>query len=252
MIRGRRLCALVPARGGSKGIPRKNLYKIGDMTLVELALQLGERCASVDKVYVSTDDAEIQAIAVAHGCATPSLRPAALSTDTARTIDVIRHLVAEDIFCPDDCVLLLQPTSPLRTAADVNAICALFESRWEEADAIVSVCEIDGPHPYKAQVIHDGYLQSLLAQESSVPRQILPLTFMPNGAFYLGKVAVLDREDSFIPARSLPFLMPSLASVNLDSPLDLVLLEALIAKGAVRFEDGAIAPQPDKHLAGQK
>lgn len=232
---------MIPARGGSKGIVRKNLYKIRGVSLVELALNIGKACRRVDRVYVSTDDPEIQAIASVNGCATPSLRPAEIATDTARTIDVLRHLVGESVLKSDDCVLLLQPTSPLRTLTDANAICDLFDSRWEEADAAVSVSEINGPHPYKAQVIRDGYLRSLLSQESSVPRQSLPQTFMPNGAFYLGKVVVLDTEDTFIPARSLPFVMPPVASVNLDGPLDLVLLEALIAKGAVKFENGAVA-----------
>ena len=238
MIRKRRVCAVIPARGGSKGIPRKNLYKIGGMTLVERALRLAKACRHVDAVYVSTDDAETHAIAAAHGCATPHLRSAALATDTARTIDVIRQLVGEGTLDRDDCIMLLQPTSPLRGVADIDAVYGLLELRWDEADAVVSVCRIDGPHPYKAQVVRDGYLHSLLAQESSVPRQSLPMAFMPNGAFYFGKLAVLDAEDTFVPARSLPFVMSPLASVNLDGPLDLVLLEALLKNGMVQLDDG--------------
>ena len=236
MIHGRRLYAIVPARGGSKGIPRKNLYKINGVTLVELAIRLAKACARVDTVYVSTDDPEIHAIAATYGCATPSLRPVELATDAARTTDVIRHLVETGVLGANDCIMLLQPTTPLRTRVDINAVCDLLESRWQEADAVVSVCAIDGPHPYKAQMICDGYLRSLFDRDSSVARQSLPPTYIPNGAFYFGKLAVLDVEDTFIPARSLPYVMSAMTSVNLDGPLDIVLLEALLEKGMVRLD----------------
>ena len=236
MIRGRRVCALVPARGGSKGIPRKNLLKIGGMTLLERALTLAQACPTVDRVYVSTDDAEAYALAKLHGCDTPHLRPATLATDRSRTIDVVRHLVREGPIGADDIILLVQPTSPIRTREELNAICDLLDRTWDETDAIVSVCKIDGPHPYKAQLIENGVLRSLFGAESTVPRQSLPETFLPNGAFYLGKYSVLDAENTFIPARSLAYIMPPLASVNLDGPLDQLLLEALLEKGMVQLD----------------
>lgn len=244
MIRGRRVCAIIPARGGSKGIPRKNLYRLGGLTLVERAMHLAKACERVDKVCVSTDDPETHAIALANDCATPSLRPAALATDAAHTIDVIKNLVSERVLSAEDCVVLLQPTSPLRTLADLNSVCDLLDSQWETADAVVSVCAIDGPHPYKAQIVDDGYLRSVLAHDAAVPRQSLPPTFMPNGAFYLGKTDVLQKEDTFIPSRSVPFVMSPAACVNLDGPLDLVIMEAVLSKGLVRLDDGATVLTP--------
>lgn len=238
MIRGRRIRAIVPARGGSKSIPRKNLYRINGITLVERALRLAKASRWVDDVYVSTDDPETYAIAAQCGCATPALRPAHLSDDRARTIDVIRHLVAEGIVGTDDCVLLLQPTSPLRTLDELNAVCDQLAARWDTADAVVSVSKIEGPHPYKAQVVNDGYLRSLLARDAAVPRQSLPVTYLPNGAFYLGKYDVLASENTFMPRRSIPFIMSAERSINLDGPLDLVLLEALLEKGIVNADDG--------------
>ncbi len=235
MIHGRRLTALIPARGGSKGIPRKNLYEIDGETLVARAARLARGCARIDGVYVSTDDEEIYAVAVANRCATPSLRPAALATDAARTIDVLRDLAATRVVDSDGCVLLLQPTTPLRTAADLEAVCDLLDSRWETADAVVSVSEVEAPHPFKAQTIADGYLRSLFERDAAVPRQSLPPAFVPNGAFYLGKTDVLLREDTFMPARSVPYVMTAEASINLDGPLDLKLLQAVL--------DGRQAPR---------
>lgn len=235
MIRNKSLIAVIPARGGSKGIPGKNLYKIAGLSLVEMAIQIGKSCKRVDKVFVSTDHPEIYAIAQQHDCATPSLRPSSLSTDSARTVDVISNLVSEEVIISEDCLVLLQPSSPLRSQVHIDAVCDLLESQWNTADAVVSVCEIDGPHPYKSQIIQDGYLQSLLGQDSTVPRQSLPKTYIPNGAFYLVKVFALLEENTFIPSRSIPYMMSSLESLNLDGPMDLLLLETIIDKGMVRF-----------------
>ena len=94
MIRNEPLTAIIPARGGSKGVPKKNLYRIDGETLVERAIRLARQSGRVDRVLVTTDDPEIYAIAKAHDAAPPSLRPSALATDDARTIDAVQHLIA--------------------------------------------------------------------------------------------------------------------------------------------------------------
>lgn len=232
MIRDYQVCALVPARGGSKGIPRKNLYELNEISLVERSVRLARRCAYVDRVFVSTDDAEITALANNLCAATPEPRPADLAADGARTIDTIRHLVEGGILSRDECILLLQPTTPLRTLSNLVAACEQLASQWNEFDAIVGVNAVDGPHPYKAQIINNGTLMPLFSgQDASVPRQSLPAAYIPNGAIYLAKVNVILEEDTFIPKRSLPLIMPAVSSINLDSPLDLLLLEAVIDKG---------------------
>jgi len=235
MINGRKLRAIIPARGGSKGIHRKNLYQIDGMSLVELSIRFAKKCTRIDDIYVSTDDAEIYAIAKKLKVETPGLRPPELASDKARTVDVLRNLVSEGLLGIEDCVLLLQPTSPLRTMKQLAAIYELFYSNWEEADAIVSVSELTGQHPYKSQKLEKGYLTSLFNMDSSVPRQSLEKIYMPNGAFYLGKMNVYLVEDTCVPRRSLPYIMSSKDSVNLDTPLDLILLEALVEKGMAKI-----------------
>jgi CMP-N,N'-diacetyllegionaminic acid synthase len=238
MIRDHHVCAIVPARGGSKGIPRKNLYELEGISLVERSVRLARRCRAVDRVLVSTDDPEITALADRLGAATPVPRPAAFASDGARTIDVIRNLVDDKVLDRGDCLLLLQPTTPLRSLADLDVACAMMEQRWDSADAIVSVCAVDGPHPYKAQIVRDSYLAPLLGTDSAVPRQSLPAVCLPNGALYLAKIATLLDEDTFLPKRTLPYAMQAIPSINLDNPLDLVLLEAVVAKG---LATGALA-----------
>jgi CMP-N,N'-diacetyllegionaminic acid synthase len=232
MIREHKLCALVTARGGSKGIPRKNLYELAGVSLVERSVRLARRCAQVDQVLVSTEDPEITSLAVQLNAATPRPRPADLASDGARTIDTLRNLVEENVISRDDCILLLQPTTPLRTLANLDSACELLAANWEDADAVISVGAVDGPHPFKAQTIREGKLGPLISgQDSSVPRQYLPAAYLPNGALYLAKIGVLLKEDTFLPKRSLPLIMPSVASINLDGPLDLLLLEAVVGKG---------------------
>jgi len=250
MIRGRPVIAIVPARGGSKGIPRKNLYRVGGRTLIERAADLGRGCAFVDRVYISTDDAEMYELASTTGYATPSPRPAKLAADGTRTVEVIRNLAEEGVLPTDSCLLLLQPTSPLRTQADLDAVCRLLEAQWDNADMIVSTSEIDGPHPYKAQIVEHGFLKPLFQRDSAVPRQSLPKTFLANGAFYLGKLDILLQEDTFLPSRTLPFPMSAVQSVNLDGPLDLLLLEAILTKKLVALDDGADSLSPPWSIPG--
>lgn len=235
MLNGKKVFAIVPARAGSKGIPRKNLYCLGKQTLLERAIHIGRGCQYVDHVYVSTDDPEMWEISRKQGAHTPEPRPRELATDTTKTIDVIKYLIPE-LNMDDSYVLLLQPTSPLRTVKDANLVCGLLEGRLEEA--VVSLTELAHPHPYKVQVLRDGYVRSLMGVESTVPRQSLPKVYVPNGAFYLTPTEVIMVEDTLMPERTVPYMMPPITSINLDGPLDIILLEALIEKGIVRLDDG--------------
>jgi N-acylneuraminate cytidylyltransferase len=226
MIRNEPLTAIIPARGGSKGVPKKNLYRIDGETLVERAIRLARESGRVDRVLVTTNDPEIYAIAKAHDAAPPSLRPSALATDDARTIDAVQHLIA-DAKVTGGYLLLLQPTSPLRTAEDLKALCAQLEAH-PEADAITSVVRHDAPHPHKIMKIEGAYLKSFLGTLASVPRQTLPVVYALNGAFYLAPHRVVVEQRTFMPERTLAYEMPPERSVNLDGPLDFLLLEALL------------------------
>jgi len=226
MIRNEPLTAIIPARGGSKGVARKNLYRIDGETLVERAIRLARESGRVDRVLVTTDDPEIYEIAKALDAAPPSLRPKALATDQARTIDAVHHLI-EDANVRSGYLLLLQPTSPLRRVEDLQTLCARLETQ-PDADAIVSVVRHDAPHPQKIMKIDGRYLRSFLGTLPSVPRQSLPIVYALNGAFYLASQRIVIEQRTFMPERTLPFEMPPERSVNLDGPLDVLLLEALL------------------------
>lgn len=238
MLNGKELVAVIPVRGGSKGIPRKNLYRLGQDNLLERAIKLGLACGRVDRVVVSTDDAEMHEIASRYGVAAPCLRPAHLATDTARTVDVVLGLL-DQINVTDAYVLLLQATAPLRTLSDLEQLLDIFENAAGDAEAIVSLTKQDEPHPNKIQKMEDGFVRSYLNVDSDsiAPRQTLPTVFRFNGAFYLIHANMLRSKNTFLPPRTLPYIMPPERSINLDGPLDLILLEALVARHIVSPED---------------
>ena len=228
MIRAERLTAIIPARGGSKAIPRKNMLRIEGETIVERSIRLARESGWVDRVLVTTDDPEIYAIAELHDAAPPSLRPAHLATDLAATIDAVNHLIV-DAGIDNGYVLLLQPTSPLRTTEDLDALCRAFDAN-PEAQAIVSVVRHDSPHPNKIVTIDGRYVKSYLGTNPSVPRQSLPVVHAINGAFYIVPRQILVEQQTFLPERTLAFEMPVERSINLDTPIDLLLMEALLRK----------------------
>jgi len=231
MINNSKLIVVIPARGGSKGIKKKNLIEINGVSIVERAFRLARKNPFVDKIIISTDDSEIYALSKRLGVSTPKPRPYYLASDTAKTIDIIKNLVDEkSIYC-DDCLLLMQPTTPFRTLEDLNNVINLIKKNWDKYDAVISINEIDGPHPFKAQIISDGKVEPLMKTETSVPRQSLPKVYIPNGAFYLIKVSVLMQENTFIPKMTLPYIMNNISSINLDSTLDLILLESIVERG---------------------
>lgn len=229
MVRGETLTAVIPARGGSEGLPGKNLYKIDGETLVERTIRHARESGRVDQVFVTTDDPAIYAVAKKLNAAPPSLRPAHLATRDALTIDAVHHLIT-DAGISSGYIILLQVTSPLWTVEDLCGICRHYEEH-PEADAIVSVVRHDAPHPDKIMKIDEGWLKSYLGRETMVPRQNLPPVYALNGAFYLTSLSVLGEKQTFIPERSIPFIMPPERSVNLDGPLDLLLARLILEKG---------------------
>lgn len=228
MIRDDHLTAIIPARRGSKGIPSKNLYRIQGETLVERAIRLVLRSQQVDRVLVTTDDPETYELAQNLNAAPPSLRPAELASDTARTIDAVSHVI-KDAEIKSGYILLLQVTTPLRTDADLKNILHEFEAD-PEAEAIVSVVQHDSPHPEKIMKMDGQYITTYIGNNPSVPRQTLPKVFALNGAFYLTSLEVIKSQGTFLPRKTIAYTMPPERSINLDGPLDILLLEALLAK----------------------
>ncbi len=236
MLRGKQVTVIIPARGGSKGIPRKNLYFFGKYSLLERSIQIALKSIFVDKVFVSTDDIEMYKIALKYNVNTKNLRKEELSSDSASTIDVIKDVMNEQDISKGF-ILLLQVTSPTRTLKNLEEFFINYQNADKIYDSSVSLVELDSPHPDKVQIIKEGKVLSYLGKESMVSRQSLPKVYALNGAFYLSAISSFAKNNSFFSKNTLPFIMNYLDSFNLDNLSDIYTLEALVNKGLIKIEE---------------
>lgn len=228
MIDDRRVLAVIPARGGSQGLPGKNLAPLRGRPLLHWTVHAALESAYIDRVIVSSDDAEILESARSAGAETPFVRPGALSGDEARSVDAVLHALDQLDAC--DLVVLLQPTSPLRTAADIDAALRIMLERG--ASSCVSVCEADC-HPYLVFAPDDG---GRLAPYATRPalierRQDFPPAYQLNGAVYAARTDWLKREQTFVRSGETVFhLMPAERSIDIDTREDLAAAEAMATR----------------------
>jgi len=213
VIQGLSVLALITARGGSKGLPGKNLRPVRGRPLIDFTIAAALEAACVDRVVLSTDDDEIARVSEARGCEVPFRRPAALANDAAKSIDVVLH--ALDNLPNHDLVVLLQPTSPARSAADIDATVQLLLDA--QAPACISVCE--GEHsPYWMFRLGDhARLIPLLDVPASTRRQDLPPVFVLNGAVYAARTDALRRMGSFLSSETVAHVMPRERSIDIDT-----------------------------------
>jgi CMP-N,N'-diacetyllegionaminic acid synthase len=210
--------AIVTARGGSKGLPGKNLRMLAGKPLLAWSIEAGLQSARVTRVVVSSDDAAILACAERFG-AVPLLRPSALAQDDTPSEPVLVHAL-QALAATEPRVLLLQPTSPLRTAEDVDAALAHMDATG--ADAVISVFE--PPHsPWKAFYVDgDGALRGVVSDEAPFrPRQSFPRAAMPNGAIYACRTADFLATGRLFGPRTVPWFMPAARSVDIDTEAEL-------------------------------
>jgi CMP-N-acetylneuraminic acid synthetase len=223
---------LVVARGGSKGLPRKNLRPLGGRPLIVHTIEAALACPGLTRTILSSEDAEIIAVARGAGCPTPVVRPAALAGDRSSSVDVTLHaldwLEQHEGFRPE-VVVLLPPTAPLRRAEHIEGALELLRAQ-AGTDAVVAVTEPDYP-PYWMLTVADGRLSWLFPEGGKVDRrQDLPRAYRPNGSIYAVRVAALRAQRTFYPRATAPYPMPRELSVNIDSEMDFTLAELLWAR----------------------
>lgn len=221
------MLALIPARGGSKGLPRKNVLPLAGKPLIAWSIEAALAAPSVRRVLVSTDDPEIAEAARVAGAEVPWLRPAELATDTATSLDVALHAL-DQADPASEWLLLLQPTSPLRTAGDIEAAAAL---RGPGVDAVIGVCEAQ-THPALAlREDAEGFVAPYIEGVTATRRQDLPKAYAINGAVYLVRVSTLRDERTFKPAHTRPYRMPAERSIDIDTAWDFVVAEFALQRG---------------------
>lgn len=226
-----KILALILARGGSKGIPGKNIKKLSGKPLISYTIEAAKKSKYINKIIVSTDDEEIASVALDYGAEVPFIRPDKLATDTAGSNDAIIHaldfLKEKENYKPDY-VLNLQPTSPLREAEDIDKAIDIFIQNEDDYESLVSVCE-SFENPFWMQKIEDNKLTSLMDSfDNYNRRQELPKVYQLNGAIYLSTYKLLMEYKSFYTDKIYPFIMEKEKSIDIDNKLDWKLAEILM------------------------
>lgn len=231
-----KILAVIPARGNSKSIPRKNIKTLAGKSLIAYTIEETKRCPEISRIIVSTEDKEIAEIAQDLGAEVPFLRPKELAEDSVQDLPVFQHclewLNRHEDFRPD-IVVQLRPTSPLRRAVHIREAIQLFLDS-EGIDCVRSVTPVP-VHPLKMWQIKEDYLVPFVPEEVyglreayNHPRQKLPFAFVQNGAVEVIRITTIIEKHSMSGEKMKAYVMPEEDSVNIDSPLDFLLAEILL------------------------
>jgi len=222
--------ALITARGGSKGLPKKNVLPLAGKPVIAWTISAALQSPSISRIVVSTDDEEIAQVSREWGAEVLFMRPSELAQDDSPHMSVILHAIrwleAHQEVRPEY-VMLLQPTSPLRTTEDIEVAIQLALKKI--ADSVVSV-SLTHHHPYLTKKIaEDGTMADFMGStQADLRRQVLPPAYILNGAIYLTRREVLLNEQTFHPDRTFPYVMPPERSLEIDDPWDFHLVNLIL------------------------
>lgn len=225
------MIAIIPARGGSKGLPGKNIKKLFGKPLIAYTIEAALRSEQIEEVFVSTDDPDIASIAEDYGAKCPGLRPAGLARDDSRAIDTYLYTVEllnqSNNYTIDE-FAVLQPTSPLRTADDIDKTIDLFY--FNNADSAATFTKESHPIAWHKRLEPDGRIRPIDNVDQLLNRQDIPATYYPNGAVLILKYMLLKKINSYYTDRSFAYLMPYDRSVDIDTIDDFNYAEYLMGK----------------------
>lgn len=221
--------AIIPARGGSKGLPGKNILPLAGIPLIIHTIRAAQEAKTIGRIIISTDDEAIAEIARDAGAEVPFIRPAHLSDDKASGVDVCLHALAHANNSLDyhpELIIFLQPTSPLRSSADIDAAVKLL--RDSDANSVVSVKAVTEYPQWMKKMDAEQRISPLLEQfEIKTNRQDLEKSYILNGAIYLSTTASMKKSHSFYGSDTRGYLMPDNRSIDIDTANDMLIAKAL-------------------------
>lgn len=231
MYREKKILAIITARGGSKGLPKKNIKLLQDKPLIAWTLEQAQNCKYVDEVFVSTDCPEIAKVCEDFGVKIPFLRPDELASDAASSMDVVEHVInsleKDNKFF--DYILLLEPTSPLRKKDDIaNAIEKLFNN--PDADGIISLGEVHMEHPMIVKKVTDEekivpYIEEI---KKITQRQQADKAYFPYGVVYMVKTKIFKEKKMFYTDNVIPYFIERWQNYEIDDIYDFLCIEAIL------------------------
>jgi CMP-N,N'-diacetyllegionaminic acid synthase len=226
------MLAIIPARGGSKGVPRKNIKNLAGKPLIYYTIKAAKESKYIDRIIVSTDDEEIAEVALKYRAEVPFLRPEELATDKAKAIDNYIYTINKLNEINNEVIkefIVLQPTSPLRTSSDIdNAIKVFYENK---ADTVISVVKAEHPPTWYKKINDKGVLEDYFPfVDNSLNRQEAVETYLPNGAIYIFNYEALINNYGYYNSKTYPYIMKQENSIDIDTLLDFKLAELLITQ----------------------
>ena len=223
MYKGKRILSIIPARGGSKGIPHKNIVSLCGHPLIYYTINAGLQSKYIDYLMVSTDDDEIATVSKRCGAEVPFMRPACLATDTSKTIDAVLHAInaLEEKGKNFDLLVLLQATQPLRDTNDIDGAIEYYVDTEIKSLASVSLVK---DNPILVRNVKNTTMEKILTQGSTVRRQDMPAFYRINGCIYINLVRELNEDTSFNDNVS-PYIMERSHSIDIDEESDLYMAE---------------------------
>jgi CMP-N,N'-diacetyllegionaminic acid synthase len=232
MLNGKSIIAIIPARGGSKGLPGKNIKELCGKPLIAWSIEAGLGSRYLDEVMVTTDSEEIARIARSFGASVPFIRPAELANDTATSIDVIRHTLnfyENELHKKFDYIVLLEPTSPLREKEDVDkAIEQLLET--PRATSVVGICKTESQNPaFLVKKSPNNFLTGYENKNMTVlRRQDISEVYFFEGSVYVSHTDTLLSKNTFYHESTLGYEFPKWKSIEIDDIDDFIMVEALM------------------------
>lgn len=223
------MIAIIPARGGSKGLPGKNVRPLNGKPLIAYAIEAALKAKHIDRVIISTDDEVIARVAVDYGAELPFMRPAELASDTAMAIDNYIYTIGrleKESGKSIDAFVVLQPTSPLRIAEDIDGAVELFEQK--KADSVISYCQEAHPVTWHKYLDEDGRFENIF-DANIKNRQENRASYYPNGAVYVFRTSMI-RERKYYTEKSYAYVMPRSRSVDIDFIDDFEYAEFLLKR----------------------
>lgn len=231
MINGKSVIAIIPARGGSKGLPGKNIKQLCGKPLIAWSIEAGLGSQYIDEVVVTTDSEEIASTAREFGASVPFIRPAELASDTATSFDAIKHAIdfyAVDLHKKFDYIVLLEPTSPLREKDDIDEMLEKIISMENQFDAIVSLGEVH-EHPSIMKKIIGNEIQPFSKElVMTTRRQDNETAYFPYGVAYIVKIKTLFEERSFYPLRTTHKIIKRYQCYEIDDIYDFLAIENIM------------------------
>lgn len=232
MYKNKRILAVIPARSGSKGLPGKNIRQLCGKPLIAWTIEAGRKSKYIDRIVVSTDDEAIARIARKFKAEVPFMRPMKLASDKATSIAVVIHALnfLKAHGQEYDCLILLEPTSPLRTAKDMDRAIEILMDNKRGAESIVGVSRVGATHPdFDVIVNTKGFLQPYKKNSKKVVRrQNLSELYFLEGSLYVAYVKSLYRRRTFYHSRTLPYVVPKWKSFEVDDIVDMICVEAVM------------------------